>query len=171
MGIVLEGLTVVEKNLTSWSKALSAEQVPGVLFREAQKIATVARQIIQVDEGAARGSISVPPPEQVGQKWEQRITAGGPAAPYAIVLHEGRRPGGKMPPDEPIRDWVKRHGIPEEAVFPIRRAIAERGTVGSKFLERPFLEWSNGALNVFAQEIRAVRGITAGSRKIGTGLR
>lgn len=35
---------------------------------------------------------------------------------------------GKMPPDEPIRDWVKRHNINEKFVFPIRRKMAEEGS-------------------------------------------
>lgn len=46
---------------------------------------------------------------------------------YAYWANRGRGPG-KMPPDAPIRDWVKRHNIAEDAVFPIRRRMAEEGS-------------------------------------------
>ena len=46
---------------------------------------------------------------------------------YAYWANRGRGTG-KMPPDAPIRDWVKRHNIAEDAVFPIRKKMAEEGS-------------------------------------------
>ena len=46
---------------------------------------------------------------------------------YAYWANRGRGTG-KMPPDEPIRDWVKAHNISEDAVFPIRRKMAMEGS-------------------------------------------
>lgn len=57
--------------------------------------------------------------------------------PYDVVIEGGRRPGSRMPPAEPIRAWMERHGIPEEAEFPIRRAIGEHGLQSQPF---PFIE-------------------------------
>lgn len=56
--------------------------------------------------------------------------------PYDVVIDAGRRPGSKMPPAEPVREWMDRKGIPEEAEFPIRRAIGLRGLRGQPF---PFI--------------------------------
>jgi hypothetical protein len=49
----------------------------------------------------------------------------------------GRRPG-RMPPDAPIRAWVAIKGLPESAVFPIRRKIAREGTRAQPFLTPSF---------------------------------
>jgi len=57
--------------------------------------------------------------------------------PYDVVIDVGRRPGSRMPPPEPIRDWMARKGIPAEAEFPIRRAIAEHGLQNQPF---PYLD-------------------------------
>lgn len=46
---------------------------------------------------------------------------------YASYASNGRG-SGRMPPDAAIRDWCKRKGIPESAVYPIRKKIAEKGT-------------------------------------------
>lgn len=51
---------------------------------------------------------------------------------YAYWTDKGRR-AGKMPPEKPIKDWVKKHNISEAAVFPIRRKIAEKGTKATNF--------------------------------------
>lgn len=53
---------------------------------------------------------------------------------YAHFVQNGRKPG-KMPPDKPIRDWVKKHNINEDAVFPIRRKIGKEGTKPKPFIE------------------------------------
>ena len=56
----------------------------------------------------------------------------GATAHYAPYVEFGTRP--HFPPLEPIREWCRSRGIPEEAAFPIARAISERGSP-----ERPFL--------------------------------
>ncbi len=49
------------------------------------------------------------------------------------ILEYGRKPGAKMPPDEPIWDWMGEKGIEAEdgddkaALFLIKRAIGRRG--------------------------------------------
>jgi hypothetical protein len=52
-----------------------------------------------------------------------------------LIAEFGRRPGAKMPPAEPLREWVaEQAGLPNKGddgfdgtVFVIRRAIAENG--------------------------------------------
>lgn len=52
---------------------------------------------------------------------------------YPTVIERGRRPGSAMPPQGALLPWMARHGIPEEAEFPIRRKIAEEGMQGQPF--------------------------------------
>lgn len=49
------------------------------------------------------------------------------------TLEHGRRPGSRMPPPGVLLGWMARHGIPEEAEFPIRRKIARDGMNGQPF--------------------------------------
>lgn len=65
--------------------------------------------------------------------------------PYAIVIDQGRTPGARMPPVDAIALWVERVlGISsefddaelEDVAFLIARAIARRGIVGRKFVEK-----------------------------------
>lgn len=51
---------------------------------------------------------------------------------YAYFTRYGRR-AGKMPPEKPIADWVRKHNISEAAIFPIRRKIGREGTKGADF--------------------------------------
>lgn len=60
------------------------------------------------------------------------ITAATDFPDYAYWVDKGRR-SGKMPPEQPIKDWVKKHNIAESAVFPIRRKIGREGTEATNF--------------------------------------
>lgn len=53
--------------------------------------------------------------------------------PYDMVIEHGRRPGSAMPPAGVLLPWMSRHGIPEEAEYPIRKKIGERGLSGQPF--------------------------------------
>lgn len=47
----------------------------------------------------------------------------------------GRRPGGKMPPEQSIKDWIRLKGIEDSALWPIRRSIAEKGIRPKPYLK------------------------------------
>jgi len=49
------------------------------------------------------------------------------AEKHWVFVDEGRKPGGKMPPEAPIRRWLKQKGIDPKLSFVIRRSIAEKG--------------------------------------------
>jgi hypothetical protein len=63
---------------------------------------------------------------------------------YAPSIEHGSRP--HFPPIEPIREWCRRHRIPEEMAYPIALKIARNGTPAKPFLfpafeqERPNFE-------------------------------
>lgn len=56
-----------------------------------------------------------------------RITVETQFPDYTYWANYGRGTG-KMPPDAPIRDWVRKHNITEDAVWPIRKKMADEGS-------------------------------------------
>ena len=54
---------------------------------------------------------------------------------HAAVQEYGRKPG-KMPPAQPIAQWMERRGIEANLLFVIRRAIAKKGTPARRNLGR-----------------------------------
>lgn len=56
-------------------------------------------------------------------------------APIDLVVDQGRRPGAPMPPKGALLGWMSRHGVPERAEYPIRRAIGRRGIPATPFIE------------------------------------
>jgi hypothetical protein len=55
------------------------------------------------------------------------------AMDYAIYVDKGRKPNSKMPPEKPIKDWLKVKGLPERLAFPIRRSIGKKGIRPTNF--------------------------------------
>jgi hypothetical protein len=51
---------------------------------------------------------------------------------YGAHVEFGTRP--HFPPIQPLKDWARRHGLPENVGFLIARKIAERGTPAQPFL-------------------------------------
>lgn len=78
---------------------------------------------------------------------------------YAYWANAGRGTG-KMPPTAPIFDWVKKHNIGEDAVWPIRKKMADEGSkrrrennpVGFTTPLQRMLELMNKTLNVLSVE-------------------
>lgn len=99
----------------------------------ADRLAKKARELAPVGLGATKAGIRVQqgrtPTGQYASAWVVDSSA-----PHSYYAHEGRGPG-KMPPREPIARWTRRKGIPDSAIFPIRRKIGRVGTKGKPFLE------------------------------------
>lgn len=116
-----------------------------VLRREAETIMTASkRKFVPVDIGPLKANGFVQPAVVTQAGVSVTLGYGGAAAGYAVYVHEGTGPAvGRpafMPPVSVIRDWAKRHNIPEDAAFPIARAIGRRGLRPLKYLERPLNE-------------------------------
>lgn len=109
-------------------------------YQVMQEIIDVAKSRVPVDLGVLRASGTVLRPVIHHPIVTVEGGFGGAAGDYAMVVHEGRRPGAKMPPYQAIADWVERHGLPPDAVWPIRRKISEDPQPGIKYLESAFLE-------------------------------
>lgn len=112
------------------------------IYREAERIMADSREnYVPVDLATLKDSGHVKLPEIRGTVVVVTMGYGGAAAGYALFVHEGTGPAvGQppfMPPVDAIAAWARRHGIPEEAAYPIARAIGQRGLAPSKYLERP----------------------------------
>lgn len=68
------------------------EQFPdkfaAALYQEAQLEAKECKRVCPVDTGALRASIHVEGPFREGRRVWCTIVAGGPAEPYALIVHE-----------------------------------------------------------------------------------
>jgi hypothetical protein len=51
-------------------------------------------------------------------------------------IQQGRRAGGKLPPESAMLEWFKALGIPKGAWFPIRLSIARRGIKPRKIRDK-----------------------------------
>lgn len=72
-------------------KALASsvpEQIARAVYQETQVEATESKKRCPVDKGTLRGTIHVEGPFRDGSRVWALIVAGGPAAPYAIYVHE-----------------------------------------------------------------------------------
>jgi HK97 gp10 family phage protein len=91
-----------------------------------------------VDTGRLRASVKI---ETFSGGFAKRV---GSDLKYAPSIEFGSRP--HFPPLDPIREWCRRHRIPESAAYPIALKIARKGTPALPFLfpaleaERPNFE-------------------------------
>lgn len=91
-----------------------------------------------VDTGQLRSSVKI---ETFSSGFAKRV---GSDVKHAAAIEFGSAP--HFPPLEPIREWCRRHGLPESAAYPIALAISKRGTPAKPYLfpayeqERPKFE-------------------------------
>lgn len=53
---------------------------------------------------------------------------------HGEVVEVGRRPGAPMPPSGSLLGWMRRHGIPAENEYIVRRRIAAKGIAARPYL-------------------------------------
>lgn len=123
-----------------------------VLVRVGASIAqSMQRKLIEgnkVASGALVRSFTVTPAELISGTMKVRI---GPSVPYGPAVHFGTPPGGKQPPSETIRAWMKMKGIQvvprgkesqekaeRRVSFMIARKIAVRGIPPFPFMKSGF---------------------------------
>lgn len=139
----LENVEKVIRQLDEWTNATQL-RLASALYEEAEKIITASKQLVPVDTGFLRASGFVEQPEFSHGKVSVALGYGGPAAPYAIHIHEGTRPrietGAPPPPIGPLKEWARRHGLDEGVAYAIRHKIVMEGTAPTKYLEIPFVE-------------------------------
>lgn len=82
--------------------------------------------------------------------------------PYAPTMEYGRRPGAALPPDGALLGWLGRHGIPAEAEFVVRRAIARRGIAGKHMAQQALDKNRAGIMQEFQQAAQRFAAKVAG---------
>lgn len=110
MNIVLSGHTKAGQQLRA--AAASTPSAQGAAFYEiASQVLTVSqRDYVPVETGALRASGFVEPPITRGAETSVTVGFGGPAAPYAVIVHE---------------DLTKRHPVGQAKYLelPLRAAL------------------------------------------------
>lgn len=76
---------------------------------------------------------------------------------HVTVMDQGRRAGAAMPPQGALLGWMRRHGIPPEAEYVVRRGIARRGIKGRFFYQKAEAKGREaipGAVRKFMAEVQ-----------------
>ena len=83
----IDGLEQLQRRLNELAQGLGAE-VGNALRAEAEIEVTEMKRRTPVLTGVLRGSLHATGPRYSGRDIEVTIRAGGPAAPYAVAVHE-----------------------------------------------------------------------------------
>jgi hypothetical protein len=77
----------------------------------------------------------------------------GPKVEHGWWVYQGRRPGGKMPPPQPIIDWMRVKGLGSDrrSAWAIARKIQQRGIPPRDYVT-PVIAFTLQRLQVRAQE-------------------
>lgn len=67
---------------------LGSRQMAASAFSQAEEVMTRAKELCPVDTGTLRSTGHVVPPENNGNGFEIVLGFGGPAAEYALIVHE-----------------------------------------------------------------------------------
>lgn len=92
---------------------------------------TSKEEYVPVDSGTLRSTGTVLPPEVSGQSATITMGFGGPAAPYALSVHENPRAGktgGISPSGKPYEHWARTGGW-KYLEMPLKSAT---GKIGAK---------------------------------------
>lgn len=127
MKIEFRGLDALQRKLENIAKA-GPQALAAALYEEAEAVMTASKeQHVPVDTGALRASGHVEPPRQVGNRTEITMGYGGPAAPYAVIVHEDltkRHPvGGAKYLEIPLR--ARLQGMPSVLAMRVREGIRQ----------------------------------------------
>jgi len=143
-----------------------AEEAQALIIRTMDRMSGFARRVAV--EGAPKDTGQLINSIHMVREFNHPIYVGGIRTnlPYAVVMEEGRRPGGAMPPFLPLFRWVVRHassfGVRRRArsaearlksvTYLVRRKIAERGIEGKHFFKKA----EQAVRAEFEREIRAL---------------
>lgn len=111
-----------------------------------------AKRLVPVDTGNLRRTIT----HRVDRSAIPLFAEIGTNAPYAQVVHDGRRAGATAPPTSALAGWAGRHGIPRSALFVLARAIGRRGSRGRPFLRNAFAATRGRIEAAFSQAAREI---------------
>lgn len=123
------------------------------LLRSGITLQSEMRRRVRVDTGHGRRSIAY--------EVERRRVRAGTNLDYLEVMARGRRPGRRMPPQGALLGWMRRHGIPANREYPLRRAIGRHGIRGDDFDVKAFeasIPQIRGHVALLGRELEAAMG-------------
>jgi len=133
-GFTVTGVPQMQRNLQR-AAAQIRDKVAAALYREAERVMTKSkRDHVPVDTGTLRASGHVEQPVRKGRNVSVTLAFGGPAAPYALAVHE----------------HLSRHSPPSWQHGHVTFSPAGRGP---KYLERPLLAAVPGLAKRLAEDI------------------
>lgn len=135
------GVREVQEKI-AWLRKAAPQSTRNGVNEFAINVQAAAKQNITkapaVDTGRLRASIKI---ETYSDGFAKRV---GSDVKYAGAVENGSRP--HFPPIQPIKEWCRRHGLPESAAYAIALKISRKGTAAKPFLvpayeqERPKFE-------------------------------
>lgn len=164
---LLKDLDRVEKNII--------ENIDADIQASADTIAKNARRLAPADEGLLKqsissekeGTLSYEVVAQIGYAIFREFGTGNHVSvpselqEYASQF-KGIKGGSWKEFQESIKSWCSRHGIPEEAVYPIMAKIIREGTEPTPFLFPAYFEERKKLLERLRKQLlkKSLRGIT-----------
>lgn len=143
----------LQQNIAALKK-LAPQAVKDAVNLHALNIQTAAKRnltnVPAVDTGQLRASVKV---VAFADGFARRI---GTDVPHGRYIEFGTAP--HFPPVAPIREWCRRHGIPESAAFLIARSISRKGTPAKPWLFPGFEEERPNFDNLIREAFRRVVG-------------
>lgn len=126
-----QNVSILRKMFPSLARDAVNEHAINVQRRAKENITRGAAGVTAspaVDTGRLRSSIKI---EMFSNGYAARV---GSDVDYAPHIEFGTGPRSKMPPLEPIRQWCRRHNIPQSAAYAIALKIKRNGTPAKPFL-------------------------------------
>lgn len=160
--VKLTGFSELKASLTA-AGASAPQALASAMVVEMLAVIRKATTYVPANTGNLKGSGTVLPPEISGTRVTVTGGFGNAATAYAVWVHEGRRPGSRMPPPDAIKQWLHDKGGDEKMAFVVARSIGRRGIKPTKFLERAFLEQIPG------MEQRLAAGVVRAMGRFGGG--
>jgi len=107
--VEVKGTKKLQRAMEKMGKRVLTE-LGKALYAEAELIMMESKKQCPVDTGTLRGTGYVKQPEYSGNRVTVQMGYGGPAAPYAIAVHENPRAGktgGVSPRGQHYKTWAK----------------------------------------------------------------
>lgn len=108
----IKGIDAFKRSLEKWGQE-AAVAAAATLYQEGETIMAEAKRLTPVDTGALRASGHVQPPRAAdgGRALVVNLGFGGPAAPYAVYVHENRlahhNVGQSKFLEQPVLAWTR----------------------------------------------------------------
>lgn len=132
-----------------WGEAAVSRKLRAATEESLQYLKGLVQEGTPVDTGLGRGSVFT---AVRGTGLDIEGVVASPQA-HMVVLELGRRPGMRMPPLDPIRVWLRRHGQSDSLAFVVARAIGRRGIEARRMFGKAAERGGATVTRIFARHL------------------